>query len=159
MVWKATNRLRLPGVLLAAAVLVLPVSAGWGDGIGPRVGLTADPDQVHFGLHLPTLRMTPNLGFMASFEAGIGDDSTLFAANMDFKYVFDAHAGSWRPYAGAGPALHVFNHDYYDDDVDVGVGLFGGMQTPTRSGAFFGEMRVGVVDSPDVKFTVGWMFH
>jgi len=152
------NRTLVLGALLLVLVATVPSAAARADGLGPRVGLTADPDQVHFGLHLPTLTMAPNLGFMASFEAGVGDDSTLLAANLDFKYVFDAHAGSWRPYAGAGPAMYVFNSDY-DDDVEVGAGVFGGMQTPTRAGAFFGEMRVGLVDSPDVKFTVGWMFH
>ncbi len=146
-------------VLAAFAASLGPVSAaGATDGFGPRVGLTGDPDQVHLGLHVPTLRMTPNLGFMASFEAGVGDDTTLFSANMDFKYAFNTQAGNWRPYLGAGPALHLLNRDGYDDDMEVGIGIFGGMQTPTRGGAFFGEMRLGLVDSPDFKFTVGWMF-
>jgi hypothetical protein len=103
--------------------------------------------------------MTPHLGFMVSFEAGVGDDTTLFSSNLDFKYVFPVRSASWRPYAGAGPALHLLDRDAVDDDLEVGLGVFAGMQTPTRSGAFFGEMRLGLVDSPDFKFTVGWMFR
>jgi hypothetical protein len=82
----------------------------------------------------------------------------LFSVNFDFKYVF-ATRTRWRPYAGAGPALHVLNRDNADDNTEVGLGLIGGLQTPTRSGAFFGEMRLGLVDSPDFKFTVGWAFR
>jgi len=155
-VWKAIKSCAAFAVV--AASLGLPSAAG-ADGFGPRVGLTGDPDQVHMGLHLPTLRMTPNLGFMPSFEAGIGEETTLFSANMDFKYAFNTQAGNWRPYLGAGPALHLLNHDDFDDELEVGVGIFGGMQTATRGGAFFGEMRLGLVDSPDFKFTVGWMFN
>jgi len=110
-------------------------------------------------MHFPTLPLSPHLGFMASVEAGVGDNTTLFSFNMDFKYLFPTRTGSWRPYAGAGPALHLLDRDNVDDDMEVGLGLFGGMQTATRSGAFFGEMRLGLADSPDFKFTVGWMFN
>ncbi len=155
-----TRRLEAP---LAAAVAMVAIccsaAATAANGFGPRLGLTGDPDQVHFGLHLPTLSLAPNFGFMASFEAGVGEDITLFSGNMDFKYVFRTRAGSWRPYAGGGPALHFLNRDNTDDSMEVGMGVFGGMQTPTSSGAFFGEVRLGLVDSPDIKFTVGWMFR
>jgi hypothetical protein len=144
--------------MVTAGVLGWAAAAA-ADGFGPRVGLTGDPDQVHFGLHFPTLRLAPNFGFMPYFEAGVGDDTTLFSGNMDFKYVFATRAASWRPYIGAGPALHFLNRDHVDDSMEVGMGFFGGMQTPTRSGAFFGELRLGLVDSPDIKFTVGWMFR
>lgn len=151
-----------PGAVLGAMFLVAGLwgaSGARADGFGPRVGLTGDPDQVHMGMHFPTLPLSPNLGFMASFEVGVGDNTTLFSGNMDFKYIFPTRTGSWRPYAGVGPALHLLDRDNVDDDMEVGLGLFGGMQTATRSGAFFGEMRLGVADSPDFKFTVGWMFH
>lgn len=147
------------GLLVAVAVVAALVSRADASGFGPRVGLTGDPDQVHLGLHLPTVPMTPQLGFMVSFEAGVGDNTTLLSTNLDFKYIFPTRAASWRPYAGAGPALHLLDRDQVDDDLEVGLGVFGGMQTATRSGAFFGEMRLGLVDSPDFKFTVGWMFH
>src|SRR5262245_45778775 len=156
IVWKKTHGMQAAIVI---AVLLAGASASWGQGFGPRFGLTSDPDQVHLGLHLPTLRMSPHLGFMVSFEAGVGDDTTLFSGNFDFKYVFSAHAGTWHPYMGGGPALHLADHDQFDDQMEVGLGIIGGMQTVTKGGGFFAEMRIGVVDSPDLKFTVGWMFR
>ena len=151
-------RTRLVAGVAMAAVLTW-AAVGAADGFGPRLGLTSDPDQVHFGLHMPTLPLANRFGFMASFEAGVGENTTLFSANMDFKYIFATRAGNWRPYAGGGPALHLLDRDNVDDSMEVGMGFFGGMQTPTSSGAFFGEMRLGLVDSPDIKFTVGWMFN
>jgi hypothetical protein len=137
--------------------LVVASSAAAG-GIGPRVGLTGDPDQVHVGLHVHAGNLAPNFAFVPSFDVGIGDEIVLFSVNFDFKYVF-ATQTRWRPYAGVGPALHVLNRDNASDDTEVGLGFIGGLQTPTRSGSFFGEMRLGLVDSPDFKFTVGWAFR
>jgi hypothetical protein len=142
-------------VFLVSLAAASSVAAG---GIGPRLGLTGDPDQVHVGLHVHAGDLAPNLAFVPSFDVGIGDETVLFSVNFDFKYVF-ATRTRWRPYAGAGPALHVLNRDNADDNTEVGLGLIGGLQTPTRSGAFFGEMRLGLVDSPDFKFTVGWAFR
>jgi len=127
-------------------------------GIGPRVGLTGDPDQVHFGLAIDAVRLAPGLGFVPSFDFGVGNDVVLISGNFDFKYVF-AIQSSWRPYLGGGPALHFVNVDNAGDDTEVGLGIVGGMQTATRSGAFFTELRLGMVDSPDFKFTVGWLFR
>ena len=151
------NRHRL-GVAVFVATLCAASSA-FAAGFGPRVGVTGDPDQVHLGLHFDAVRMAPSLGFMPSFEVGVGNDVTLFSVNFDFKYAFDARAAAWRPYAGAGPALHFVNIDNGADNTEVGFAFFGGMQTGTRSGAFFTEIRLGVVDSPDFKFTVGWLFR
>ena len=127
-------------------------------GVGPRVGLTGDPDQVHVGLAVYAARLAPSLGFVPSFDFGVGNDVVLFSGNFDFKYVF-AVKSSWRPYLGGGPALHFLNRDNAGDDTEVGLGVVGGMQTATRSGAFFTELRLGLADSPDFKFTVGWLFQ
>ena len=129
---KGSRPVSLWAAVIAAAAL-LGASPAVADGVGPRLGLTGDPDQVHLGMHLPTLRLAPHLGFMASFEAGLGDNTTLFSANMDFKYVFPTRAGNWHPYAGAGPALHLLDRDGVDDDMEVG------MDTPLISS--------GIVDS------------
>lgn len=147
---------RLCAAVFVAALFV--ASSASAAGIGPRVGLTGDPDQVHAGLHVDAMRMAPNFGFMPSFEVGVGNDITLFSANFDFKYAF-ATRTSWRPYLGGGPALHFVNVDNGGDNTEVGMAFFGGMQTGTRSGAFLMELRLGLVDSPDVKFTVGWLFY
>lgn len=144
--------------VIAFAVTLLGASGATAAGFGPRLGLTGDPDQVHMGFHVDAARMAPNLGFMPSFEVGLGNDLTLFSANFDFKYAFRTRS-AWRPYMGAGPALHFVRVDNNTEDTEVGFAFVGGMQSGTRSGAFFTEMRLGMVDSPDFKFTVGWIFR
>jgi hypothetical protein len=147
--------------VLGALCVVLGVgaaSSAAAGGVGPRVGLTGDPDQVHFGLAIDAFRLAPNFGFAPSFDVGVGNDITLFSGNFDFKYVFPVRS-SWRPYIGGGPALHFVNIDNSNDDTQAGLAFIGGMQTATRSGAFFTELRLGLVDSPDFKFTVGWLFR
>jgi len=151
---------RIKGTSLLLAVLVgcftaLPASAA---GVGPRIGLTIDPDQVHAGLHVHAAELSRHVAFDPSFDLGAGDDLLLFAANFDFKYVFSNRLDRWRPYLGGGPGLFVASYDGHDSNTDVGVSFIGGMQTATRRGYFFGEMRLGLVDSPDVKFTAGWIF-
>jgi hypothetical protein len=147
---------RLRALVLAATLFA--ASSATAAGFGPRLGLTGDPDQVHMGFHVDAARMAPNLGFMPSFEVGVGNDLTLFSANFDFKYAFRTRT-AWRPYMGGGPALHFVRFDSNTEDTAVGFAFFGGMQSGTRSGAFFTEMRLGMVDSPDFKFTVGWLFR
>lgn len=138
---------------------MLATSAAQAAGFGPRLGLTSEPDQVHVGMQLHLAQMAPSVSFVPSFEVGLGNDVRLFSANMDIKHRFTSRAASWRPYLGGGPAIHFIDRDGAGDESDVGLNFFAGMQTPTRQGAFFGEIRVGLIDSPDFKFTVGWMFR
>ncbi len=150
---------RIIGASIAALVLlgfVTPVAAGpW----GPRFGLTIDPDQVHAGMQFQAAQITPHVTFLPSFDLGAGDNMITVAGNMDFKYVFSQGPSHWRPYLGGGPGIFFVDVDNHDSNTDVGINLVGGMQTPTQSGLFFGEMRLGLVDEADVKFTVGWMFR
>jgi len=144
---------------LAALAVAVPAQAA---GIGPRMGLAVNPDQVNFGFQVHAADMVPHLGFVPSFEAGVGDNLVTFTANMDLKYVFTQGPSTWRPYVGGGPDVFFASptRDRYNGEssTDVGMNIFGGMQTPTRSGYFFTEMRLGIIDSPDIKFTVGWQF-
>ena len=149
---------RLLAVLVGGAVTGA-ASAATAVGFGPRVGLTGDPDQLHMGLTVCSADVAPQLRFVPSVDVGIGNDLVLLSGNFDFKYVFPTQS-EWRPYMGGGPALHFIRYDNYDwEDTEVGAGVFGGMQTATRSGAFFTELRLGLIDSPDLKFTVGWLFQ
>jgi hypothetical protein len=140
------------------AFLALAQSPAHAVAIGPRVGLTADPDQVHLGLHLHLADMTPRVSFEPSGDVGVGSDIELLSFNFDIRYRFSMRNSSWSPYLGAGPALHWVNSDG-DDNSEVGLGFLGGMQTRGRTSTFFTEMRLGLIDSPDLKFTVGWKFR
>jgi hypothetical protein len=144
---------RLSILLVASLALISPAAAQDG---GLRGGLTVDPDQFYFGGHLETPPLVDRLHFRPNLEVGFGDDLTLIAANMEFVYKFPGR-GSWRIYAGGGPALNVYMFDDADDaDTDAGLNLLLGVES--AAGLFF-EFKMGVVDSPDFKFGVGWTFR
>lgn len=147
------------GSWIAAAVLALAVSSAPATEFGPRFGVTIDPDQLHAGMQFHAARITPQLAFVPGFDIGAGDDAIGISGNFDFKYVFSQGPQRWRPYLGAGPGIFFLDADGHESETDVGINFLGGMQTPTRSGLFFAEMRLGLVSEPDVKFTFGWMFR
>jgi len=158
--------LRFPHFAIAAVVLSLAAPAvpaqdfgyrGW----GPRVGVSEDPDQVFGGIHLDMGEFARNVRFQPNAELGIGDDLLLLAINLEAAYLFPVHQ-SWMPYAGGGLGLNYINYDSDiggGDDTDLGVNILGGVQR-VRSNApdFFLEMKIGLDDSPDFKFAVGWTF-
>jgi hypothetical protein len=150
---------RLAAAAVVAGAVLAGAPAARATSFGPRVGVSIDPDQVHAGLQFHAASLTPHLAFVPGFDFGAGDDVITVSGNMDFKYVFGPGPGRWRPYAGGGPGIFFAEADGDANDTDVGLNVFGGMQTPTRSGLFFGEMRLGLVQQPDVRFTVGWLFH
>lgn len=140
---------------LLAAVLFLGSPAAAQDG-GLRGGLTVDPDQFYFGGHLETSPLVDRLHFRPNVEVGVGSDLTLIAANMEFVYKLPSRGG-WGAYAGGGPALNVYMYDGDDNsDTDAGLNLLVGVES--SRGLFF-EFKMGVVDSPDFKFGVGWTFR
>lgn len=143
-------------VVTVIAALPAPVAAvEW----GPRVGLTIDPDQIHGGLTFRAADFTERVWFVPSVEVGAGDDIVTVAGNMDVFYVFGRGSAQWRPFLGGGPAIFFYDSDDFDGETEVGLNIAGGMRTGTKSGAFFGELRLGLVDAPDFKFTAGWMFR
>lgn len=153
-------RMKSPTIrtLALAALLAALATPAHGAVVGPRLGLSIDPDQVHAGLAIYAADLSRNLVFQPSFDLGVGDELVGVAANMDFKCLFTQGRGHWSPYLGGGPGLFYVNETNGNgSSTDVGMNFFGGMQAPTRSGSFFGEMRLGLMNNPDVKFTVGWL--
>ena len=157
---RASTPRGLLGLALGLATLgaASPAFASW----GPRFGLTVNPDQVHGGLQVHAADITRHLSFMPSFEVGAGNQHFSAGANMDLKYVFTQVRSSWHPYAGGGPTVTLLKSSLTNSKsgstTDVSAGVFGGLQTRTRSGYFFTEMRLGMMDGPGMKFTVGWQF-
>jgi hypothetical protein len=140
---------------LLAAVLFLGSPAAAQDA-GLRGGLTVDPDQFYFGGHIETPPLVDRLYFRPNVEVGFGDDLTLIGANMEFVYKFPNRSG-WGLYAGGGPALNIYMPDGADDsDTEAGLNLLLGVEN--ARGLFF-EVKFGVIDSPDIKFGVGWTFR
>jgi hypothetical protein len=132
-------------------------------GVGPRVGFSTGPDQLVFGGQLIIGEVAPSLTFDPSLEFGFGDHVSTIAINFDMHYHFVVEGSAWRPYAGAGIALLFFDFDappgVDNSDTEVGGNLVIGAGIPTQAGnRFFGELKLGLGDIPDLKMMVGWNF-
>jgi len=121
---------------------------------GVQAGVSVDPDQFFFGGHVETSPLVDRVRFRPNVDIGLGDDVTLIAFNFDFTYAFTANR-PWNLYAGAGPAINWFDSDT-DSEAEAGFNFLVGARH--RNGMFF-EMKIGVMDSPDLKFGVGYTFR
>lgn len=148
---------------LLAAVVVCVLGAALVEAqthVGIRAGVSADPDQFFFGGHIETRPLIERLTFRPNVELGIGDDLTVFTGNLEFVYSVPLRQ-PWRVYFGAGPALVVYSRD--DDgpgnDNDGAGGGFNILLGAQHSGGLFGELKIGLVDSPELKVTIGYAFR
>ena len=155
--------LMLPTILLAQSDAAERVGfRGW----GPRVGLTLDPDQIHFGGHLDFGNFAEHIRLQPNFELGLGDNLLLAAVNLEGVYRFAANWDVWTPYAGGGLGINYY--DWEDgpgrgfgggSSTELGVNAVGGIEKGLSNGdRFFIEVKLGFADSPDFKATVGWTF-
>jgi hypothetical protein len=122
---------------------------------GVRAGVSASPDQFFFGGHVETEPLVEQLSFRPNVEIGLGDDVTTVAFNVEFVYSIPLRQQPWRVYFGAGPAANLYSHDD-DSSIHGGFNLLVGAQ---HSRGLFTELKVGVADSPELKFTVGYQFR
>lgn len=143
----------LVGVGLTGVMAATPAYAQVDPGV--QAGISLDPDQVFFGGHIETTPLVERLRFRPGVDVGIGDDITAVAINLDFTYSFPGR-GPWVLYAGAGPSINFYDADNGGSATEGGFNfLIGARQT---RGMFF-EARIGVADSPDFKFAVGYTFR
>lgn len=152
--------------VLVAAVLLLvgwPMVSGTdlsAQGVaGIRGGVSSDPDQVYGGAHLNLGPVADHFWFRPNLEAGFGDRRTLIALNGEFVYWIDPPGWGWDVYFGGGPAVNFIN---FDDDfrgegtrVEPGFNLLLGVGF---GAGFFGELKVGAWDSPELKLGLGFSF-
>lgn len=147
-----------PMLVLVCALLALPAVALAQD-VGVRGGVSADPDQFFVGLHLITKPVFDRVVFRPNVEAGFGDGLTLVAINGEFVYRHPIKRQPWSVIAGGGPSAVIRRRDGAGDDrTDAGPGLnlLAGLE---HSGGFFSEVKVGFIDSPTFKFTLGFTFR
>ena len=147
--------------LLALAVPVSAQQMGY-YGLGPRVGVASDPDQVVGGMQFNFGEFTPRLRFQPNFELGIGDDYTIVTVTAPVHYRFKVDANV-VPYAGGGITLGYVNHDLNngqnDSDFEIAAKAVGGVEWPLKGNTqFFLELNVGVGDIQDAEVLAGWMF-
>jgi hypothetical protein len=147
------------GILATVAVLALAGPAEAQTEFGVRAGFSAEPEQFHFGGHLETQPLIERLTFRPNAEIGVGDNLTVFTANLEFVYSVPLSGQPWRIYFGAGPALVVYSVDDGPGDNDGAGGGFNIVVGAQHSGGLFGEIKVGFADSPELKVTVGYAFR
>lgn len=121
---------------------------------GVQAGVSVDPDQFYFGGHIETSPLVERVRFRPNVDIGIGEDLTLVAFNFDFTYAFTSNR-PWNLYAGGGPAINWFDFDS-GSETEAGFNFLVGAKA--RNGLFF-EMKIGVMDSPNLKFGVGYTFR
>lgn len=141
-------------VLMSAFLFALAAPAAAQAGIGVRAGVSSDPDQFYFGGHYETGPLIDNLTFRPNVEVGLGDDVTVVGLNFEFAYHF-ASSRPWGVYVGGGPALNIINFND-NSDAEGGFNILFGVEH--REGLFV-ELKVGTLDSPDLKVGVGWTFR
>jgi len=148
-----TTPLRI--ICLLTALLFVSVPAIAQTHTGVRAGVSADPDQFIFGGHLETQPIVKDLTFRPNVEVGVGDHTTTVSLNFEFAYWIPLQ-DQWRLYVGAGPAAN-----FYDYRGRRGSDTVGGLNflvgAEHDNGLFF-ELKVGTIDSPSLKFNVGFSF-
>jgi len=153
---RSLNRLATLCSALVASLVFFCAPAPAAAQAGVRGGVSVDPDQFYFGGHYETGALVDRLHFKPNLEVGFGDDLTLVAVNFEFVYKFPSRR-DWTLYAGGGPAMNFYSFDD-DRDGDTEPGLNFLIGAEARNGLFF-EVKIGAIDSPDLKFGVGWTFR
>jgi hypothetical protein len=143
----------LAGLLFVCAMLMAVPAAAQSAGV--RVGASINPDQFYFGGHVESGPLVEELRFRPNIEIGLGDRRTLVALNFEFVYPF-VLADDWDLYAGAGPALNIYNHDVAGTNTEGGFNILVGV---LHRNGLFAELKIGTLNSPDVKIGVGYQFR
>lgn len=142
-------------ILLITLSLILIAGTASAADLGLRAGITANPDQFHIGAHadlgtvLPPMRLVPNV------EIGFGDNLTVVSFNGDLIYDFAS-----SPFGVGGElALQYWDYDGGGSDTELGLSALGNYRLGLDSGkTLLLEVKVGLMDAPDFKFTVGYAF-
>jgi hypothetical protein len=153
----------LAAALMPALALADPATDIGFRGWGPRVGLSLNPDQIHFGAHIDFGNFARHIRFQPNVELGFGDHMKLFTVNAEAAYRFSSHWDVWTPYLGGGAGANIKSADtdgHNHSQTDLGVNLLGGIEKGLSNGdRFFIEGKFSLNDIPDAKFTVGWTFY
>jgi hypothetical protein len=146
---------RLRWMSVAALMMTLWASRANAQAVGVRAGVSGDPNQFYLGIHAETDELADHLRFRPNLEVGFGDNVTLAALNFEFAYeVQQKKRSDWNLYLGAGPALNI----YRSGGTSQSQGGFNILIGLANKGGLFTELKVGAINSPSVKFGVGYTF-
>jgi hypothetical protein len=143
--------------LLAGLLVIAGAASAAAQTAGVRAGVSGSPDQFYFGLHYETEPLIEQVRFKPNFEVGVGNDQTLVAINLEFVGKFPIQNQPWDLYFGAGPALVVDKVNATGGGTNTGGG-FNILVGIEHKKGLFTELKVGFVDSPSVKFGIGYVF-
>ena len=150
-------------IVLVTLAVALMAGSAFGQGFGVRAGVSIDPDQFHFGGHYDVGAIATNLRLVPNIEIGLGNDVTLICLNGDLLYDFPDTPWSVGGELGVNIAKFdvpdVPGIDIDDSDTNIGLSAVGDYRLTLNSGkTLLLEAKLGISDSPDFKFTVGWKF-
>ena len=154
---RRSSLLAVVAAVFSCLVLASPSDAQTTYGV--RAGFAADPDQLVVGGHLesPGLTNSGRLRLRPSVEIGIGSDTAIVAANMDFVYVMPFPASEWSTYFGGGPSFNIVHEDFAGNDVHGSASFIAGVQ---HNVGLLLELRVaGGQGATGVKVMAGYVFR
>ncbi len=129
-------------------------------GLGPRVGVSIDPNQVLLGVHADMGDPLPHTNLLLPvIEVGIGNDRTTTMIGSDLLFRFRDRWGAWTPYLGGEIGFFFENrHQRENDTRMVMSGILGVEKVVGETGRFAGEMKFSIIDAPGVKLLAIWAF-
>ena len=152
--------------VLVLVILVIAAGAGRSGAVTPPLGIRGgytsweSVNQFHFGGHVKLGDLFPNVALTPNLELGFGDNTTVVAVNGDLVYRFTELANApWGPYAGGCLSFIFVDVSGAGSDTDLGLsGVLGTTYALSGGNEVFAEVRLGIMDSPGFKFTVGYTF-
>ena len=129
-------------------------------GIGPRVGLSVDPNQFVFGGHADFGDIFPHTNLLVPvIEIGVGDNVTVTSIGTDLLFRFSDRWGVWTPYLGGEMAFIIANVDQGDNNTEIGLsGIFGMEKVIGENNRFAAELKLEIIDAPNLKLMAIWAF-
>lgn len=151
----ATVRL-LIAMFVASAVVAAAPPPAWAQGFALRSGANINPDQFSVGGQYERGALNDRVWLQPNADFGIGNDAKLVAVNLDLVYRKSIDRRSvWTAYAGGGPAVNWYKLLGYSQ-TELGANVVGGLR---HSSGLFTEVRAGFLESPELRFGVGYTFR
>lgn len=128
--------------------------------LGIRAGVTSWDriSQFHFGVHSDWGELAPNLALVPGVEMGVGDDFTIVTFNGDLLYrSTELVSRPWEMYGGGSLSFNIVDGPGSGSTTDLGVSGIVGLDRYLSNGhTMLMEVRLGIIDSPDLKVTLGY---
>ena len=143
---------------IAAVFTALSPRAAVAQTIGVRAGVSGDPTQFYAGVHVQAGPVFDHVWFRPNVEAGFGQDEVLVALNFELVWRNPIKKQPWTILVGAGPSAVFITRDESGGSTTDAGGGFNILLGVEHTKGFFSELKLGLIDSPSIKFAVGYSF-